>query len=63
VCWDPNTILENKGLNHQPSANDIPLFYWPCLPRSGYCRFIIEHSNLRDLKVLTLKVILFLEKI
>jgi hypothetical protein len=26
-------------------------------------RFIIEYSNLRDLKVLTLKVILFLKKI
>jgi hypothetical protein len=26
-------------------------------------RFIIEYSNLRDLKVLTLKVILYLKKI
>jgi len=26
-------------------------------------RFIIEYSNVRDLKVLTLKVILFLKKI
>jgi hypothetical protein len=35
--WDGSVgdRVESTWLNS--SANGIPLFHWPCLPRSGYC--------------------------
>ncbi len=62
--WDPNTILEKEGLNQEPVvAQQMVFHYFMGLAYQGQdivCRFIIiEYSNLRDLKVLTLKVILF----
>ncbi len=62
--WDPNTILEKEGLNQEPVvAQQMVFHYFMGLAYQGQdivFRFIIiEYSNLRDLKVLTLKVILF----
>ncbi len=65
--WDPNAILEKEGLNQEPVVAQQMVFdYFMGLAYQGQdivFRFIIEYSNLRVLKVLTRKVILFLKKI
>jgi len=67
VPWDPNTILEKEGLNQEPVvAQQMVFHYFMGLAYQGQdivFRFIIKYSNLRDLELLTLKVILFPKKI
>jgi len=64
VPWDPNTILEKEGLNQQPVvAQQMVFHYFMGLAYQGqdivFRLIIIEYSNLRDFKILTLKVSYF----